>query len=250
MALSSLHFLLTYECTAECDRCFVFGGPNARDDLALKNLRHLLDEGERLGTVESVYFEGGEPFLRYDLLLAGVREARERGWNVGVVTNGFWATSWEAAAEKLKPLAELGLADFTVSDDQLHDNISLAATARAAARELGMPVTTIHTEPGCQGGVMYRGRAAEKLAAQVPPQHWSTFNRCPHEQLDNPDRVHLDGQGWVHLCQGLVMGNGLMTPLADLVRDYDPARHPVVGPLLRGGPAELAREFGVPEQET
>jgi hypothetical protein len=45
------------------------------------------------------------------------------------------------------------------------------------------------------------------------------------------------------------MGNSFETPLSKLVRSYDPAKHPVVAPLLAGGPAELARVFGPPEQE-
>jgi hypothetical protein len=248
--LNSLHFLLTYECTEACEHCFVFGSPDARHAFDLENVCRLLDEGDRLGTVDSIYFEGGEPFLQYDLLLASVQEVRRRGWSAGVVTNAAWADTPGSAAEKLKPLAALGLSDLTVSDDPLHGNTGPAANARAAARELGIPTGTIHVDAGTTGSVMYRGRAAEKLAGQVPGQHWSTFTRCPHEQLDNPERVHLDALGWVHLCQGLVMGNALATPLSDLVRTYDPAAHPVVGPLLAGGPAELARVFGVPEQET
>jgi len=54
-------------------------------------------------------------------------------------------------------------------------------------------------------------------------------------------RVHVDPEGNVHLCQGLLMGNLWKTPLAELLARHDAARHPVCGPLLRGGPAELAR---------
>ncbi|HYF93701.1 MAG TPA: radical SAM protein [Symbiobacteriaceae bacterium] len=249
MSLSGLHFLLTYRCTESCDHCFVFGSPRAHGNFNLPTLCRMLDEGERLGTVDSIYFEGGEPFLLYDLLVASVREARSRGWTVGVVTNAFWATSPEAAAEKLRPLAALGLSDLSISDDELHGNIKRAATARAAARDLGIPADSLHVDAGTPGSVMYRGRAAEKLAGQAPGQHWSTFTCCPHEQLHDPGRVHLDAGGWVHLCQGLAMGNCLQTPLADLVQAYDPQRHPIVAPILKGGPAELARVFGLPDQE-
>jgi hypothetical protein len=38
-------------------------------------------------------------------------------------------------------------------------------------------------------------------------------------------------------------------PLSELVRDYDPDAHPICGPLLRGGPAELAREYDFPCEE-
>jgi len=249
MHLNSLHFLLTYQCTEACDHCFVFGSPRAGHHFDLNHVCAQLDEGERLGTVDSIYFEGGEPFLRYDLLVTSVRAVRKRGWSAGVVTNAFWARTPAEAERLLKPLAALGLADLTVSDDQLHGNVHLAQNARNAANTLGIPTGSIHVDAGRPGSVMYRGRAAEKLAGQVPYQHWSVFTRCPHEQLDNPERVHLDPMGWVHLCQGLAMGNCLKRPLAELVQTYAPLQHPIVGPLLAGGPAELARTYGGPEQE-
>lgn len=52
--------------------------------------------------------------------------------------------------------------------------------------------------------------------------------------------------GNVHLCRGVSLGNMWRTPLADLFARYEPGAHPIVGPLLRGGPARLAREHAIP----
>ena len=41
------------------------------------------------------------------------------------------------------------------------------------------------------------------------------------------------------------MGNMWETPLSRLVKDYRPNSHPICGPLIKGGPALLAREYGV-----
>jgi hypothetical protein len=57
--------------------------------------------------------------------------------------------------------------------------------------------------------------------------------------------MHLDPFGHLHVCQGLVVGNILEKPLAEIVAEYDPRRHPVVGPLLEGGPLALARRYGM-----
>ena len=46
-----------------------------------------------------------------------------------------------------------------------------------------------------------------------------------------------------------VQAGGQGERFADLVRAYKPEEHPIVGPLLRGGPAELARAYGVPHEE-
>jgi len=57
--------------------------------------------------------------------------------------------------------------------------------------------------------------------------------------------VHLDAYGHVHICQGISMGNMWETPLSELVASYDADAHPICGPLLRGGPAELAGQYGL-----
>jgi len=55
--------------------------------------------------------------------------------------------------------------------------------------------------------------------------------------------VHVDGFGNVHLCQGLLLGTLDQMTLREMVEAYDPHAHPIIGPLLRGGPAELVRTY-------
>lgn len=256
MPLTGLHCLLTYRCTRECDHCFVFGSPRARGAFSTAQIQAVMDEGERLGTVDEVYFEGGEPFLIYDLMLEGVRAARRRGWTVGIVTNGYWATTEERAERLLRPLAEVGVADLSVSQDDLHGDPGPAAVALRVADRLGIGTGSIAIDAGTLdpapgkpvtgGRVKCRGRAVESLADTAAGSLWDSFDHCPYERLDDPGRVHIDHAGYVHLCQGLAMGNCHSTPLSTLVREYRPEAHPVVGPLLAGGPAELARTYGLP----
>jgi hypothetical protein len=34
-------------------------------------------------------------------------------------------------------------------------------------------------------------------------------------------------------------------PLSEIISTYDPAAHPICGPLIKGGPVELAKAHGV-----
>ena len=97
---------------------------------------------------------------------------------------------------------------------------------------------------------MYRGRAAEKLSGRARQHPWSQFTSCPHEDLRDPGRVHVDPLGNLHLCQGIVIGNLFQTPLKEICERYDPDGHPICGPLLRGGPIELVRCYGLSHHET
>ena len=215
--LTGIHFLLSYMCNFECDHCFVFSGPSARGTFTIRQIQAALEEAGKIGTVEWIYFEGGEPCLFYPLMLEGVRRARQMGFQVGVVTNAYFATSPEDARLWLQPLADLGIGDLSISDDAFHYGDvedSPPKRAVACARELGMPVDSICIEkpallrePGQGRGapvagdsVMFRGRAVEKLIEGLPRKPWRGFAECPYEDLRDPGRVHLDCYGNVHLC--------------------------------------------------
>lgn len=257
--MKGIHFLLTYMCNKACDHCFVYGSPQAQGTFTLDQIRQALDELPKIGTIESVCFEGGEPFLFYPIMLEGIRLARERGFKPGVVTNAYWAVSAADAEAWLRPLKDLGVPSVSISDDALHygeDENSHARNVKVAAEKLGMAVSVLRTEKPSivvnaegqrtvGGGVMFRGRAAEKFLNGLPTKPYEQFTKCPTEDLRNPGRVHVDAYGNVHLCQGLCMGNMWATPLAELVRGYDPDAHPLSGPMLRGGPALLADAYAV-----
>ncbi|MCG8401076.1 MAG: hypothetical protein MJA84_05710 [Firmicutes bacterium] len=62
---------------------------------------------------------------------------------------------------------------------------------------LGQPLAEWHTTN--ERGIMYRGRAAEKLAKQAVWRTWTEFGECPHEDLHKPGRIHLDPLGYLHI---------------------------------------------------
>lgn len=262
--LNAILFLLTYSCTYECDHCFLYCSPRARGTFTCEQLRRVFAEIGRMRTVETVYFEGGEPFLYYPLLIEGLRLAAISGLRSGIVTNGYCATSIEDAGIWLTPIRNVGIADFSVSDDDFHQSNGEDAPAKralAAARSMGIACDAIRIDspvPGpCRkessgkgqpvigGSFLFKGRAAEMLTAGLPRRCCDELTACSHEELAEPERVHVDCYGNVHICQGLSMGNMWEKPLSDLVREYDARRHPICGPLLRGGPFALAKEHGV-----
>jgi hypothetical protein len=261
--LTGIHILLTYRCNLECDHCFLYSGPNAHGTMTLPQIRSVLAESRKIGSVEWIYFEGGEPFLFYPSLLEGIKLARDMGFKVGIVTNAYGAVSDDDARVWLQPLANLGVAYLSISDDSFHygDGNSPAKRALAAARELGIPTAPIciqkplidaapgqdqgRGDPVVGGGAMFRGRAVEKLTAGLPCRPCNELSKCPHEDLRSPSRVHVDSYGHVQLCQGLGMGNMWQEMLSTLVLTYEVDSHPICGPLAKGGPALLARQYDV-----
>lgn len=262
--LTGIHFILTYTCNFECDHCFLYCSPRSGGTFTIGQVTEVLDEAEKIGTVDSIYFEGGEPLLYFPLLIESVRRAEERGFKVGVVTNAYGALSEEDAELWLRPLVESGVSGLDISNDAFHygeETENPAAIAEKVAIRLGIEAASICIEPPkvmtrssdnelkgqpiVGGGVKFRGRAVDKLSGNLPLRPWEELCECPYEDLASPSRVHVDSYGNVQICQGISMGNMWQTPLSELVRKYRQDLHPVCGPLVKGGPAELARDLGV-----
>jgi MoaA/NifB/PqqE/SkfB family radical SAM enzyme len=264
-SLAGLHLLLTYECNFECDHCFVWGGPSQTGTMTIEIIREILGQADALGTVEWIYFEGGEAFLHYKVLGAGIRSAKESGFKVGIVTNAYWATTDSVALDWLRPIAGL-IDDLSISSDAYHgsdESPKHPEIARRAAKQLGITVDFISVAqpeaadaagaagqlPAGESAVLYRGRAAEVLASRVEAKPWEQFTVCPWEDLRQPERIHVDAFGNLHICQGISIGNLLERSLKEIMRDYDADDHPIVGPLLAGGPAEIVRRYDLPHQD-
>jgi len=263
--ITQVHIIATYMCTLSCEHCFVCSSPESQGTITPSQVTALLDQTDALGTVEWIYFEGGEPFLFYPVLVDGIRKARKRGYKVGIVTNGYFATSEENARFFLEPIHELGIADLSISDDVFHyedrEN-NPAKKAFRAGTELDMPASVLALDPGGSGpeskasarkekkgvitggSIMFRGRAAAKLSRYADAKDWQQFTSCPYEDLQNPSRLHVDAYGNLQICQGISLGNIWEHPLKELVRAYTPRSHPICGPLVKGGPAQLARVTG------
>jgi len=262
---NGIHFLLTYTCNYECDHCFLYCSPRAAGTFSLKQVKQVLEEADKIGTVEWIYFEGGEPLLYYPLLLAAIEAARDHGYKTGLVTNSYMSTSDEDAELWLKPLKDKGVDFVSISDDNFHsdgDANRPAGYALSAAEKLKIPVGPICIEefeverskgkpdekgrPVIGGDTLLKGRAVDKLTDDLPCIPASLLTECRDEELVSPERVHIDAFGHVHICQGLIIGNMWETPLSQIIKNYRNETHPICGPLVAGGPFRLAETHGLP----
>jgi hypothetical protein len=198
-------------------------------------LRPLLEEARALGGVHRVVFAGAEPFLRRDLLEVGVQAAYALGFMVEIVTGALWAATPATARERLTPFAGL-VSRLAVRRRGPGAPLAdpRADLAIGAAREMEIPVEEIVSD------------AAD--AGRGPPgagEGWERFDRCPSDELHRPSRLQVDPTGQVRACRGIVIGDAFGDGLLRVCRSYDPHVHPLAAPLVLGGPAELARRFGL-----
>lgn len=104
-----------------------------------------IKEAYDVASIRVVVFTGGEPTLFLDQVVEGVKLASELGFSTRLVTNGWWATTYEKAYEILSRLKSAGLKELNISYDRFHDpwlakfgGFTNVVNAVRAARELGI----------------------------------------------------------------------------------------------------------------
>lgn len=184
-----------------------------------------------------------------------MKEALSLGFHVDIAASCYWATAVEDAVIWLEPLK--GISSLELSGDEYHGSVEDTRYGVAAAKLLGIPVSitsisTSHEHEEVEGvfvdhyALMYRGRAASKLAPYTKRKALRELDECLYENLEELERVHIDPYGWVHICQGITIGNVNNKSLSEILSEYDPNSHPVVGPLIEGGPRELVEHYKLP----
>lgn len=264
--LKGVHFLLTYKCDLECDHCFVWGTSQAKGTFTLKQIENVLAEAKKLGTVTYISFEGGEPFLFYPIMIKGVEKATKLGFHVEVLSNCYWASDAEDAKQWLLPIAKAGDVELTLSSDLYHGDsweTELVRNAVKAANALNIKTSILavrfpDAEKPCPSEIegakvglwdlMFKGRASEKLTEKASKKPWHEFTKCPYEKFETQERVHIDPFGYVHVCQGISIGNVWQQPFSEIIKEYSPSTNPILEPLVSGGPATLVKRFNVPHE--
>ena len=171
---------------------------------------------------EPGYYVEGEYGIRIENLVV-VRDSASAGMlefeTLTLFGSNLALKSWEDVAEMDRLCDDIGL-----------DTIETGAAVGSDLAELGE-------------------RLAELLASRVTPTPWQHFTTCPREDLRHPQRVHVDPFGHLHICQGISIGNLLERPLTEIMADFRPDEHPIVGPLLDGGPAEIVRRYKLAHED-
>ena len=259
-ALSGLHLLLTYECNFECDHCFVWGGPSQTGTMTDETIEHILEAGRGTRHYRMDLFRRRRSIsLLPATCVPGLKLARERGFKVGIVTNAYWAITDAEAMEWLKPFAvpskifRSATMPTTAARTACGKHVlparlrstwaSLSISSASPVRKGQMCKPFPVNSPAGESTVLYRGRAAEKLASRVQPKPWNQFTECPWEELRHPERVHVDAFGNLHICQGISIGNLFERPLTEIMRDYRPGQSPDRRTVTRRRPGRVSKSI-------
>ncbi len=118
MIPSTLTFLYSYKCNFSCKHCSV--PADSGELLPINILLKAIDDAYEIPSIHVIVFTGGEPTLFPNHLKTGIKYAADRGFVVRLVTNAWWAESYEKAKEFLDELRSLGLKELNISYDDFH----------------------------------------------------------------------------------------------------------------------------------
>lgn len=276
MKITSVDFLLTFQCTARCRHCSYGASPERQGFMTLEHAEQWLTELKKQQPLTSLTIHGGEPFLGFELLDAILDKATElditQKW---VITNGFWATSKSVAREKLRRLKDEGLSCITFSADAFHQEytplgnvrIGLDAAVRIGFDTVAVDSYIVGTENQenefntvtnrlvndlqefdtvifSQYPVAFAGRAADSLVGFVSSCAEMPSGKCQFPfwlggDLRSPEAIEIDPEGNVTLCSGLCIGNAVRQSIAELLGNYDFSKHPLIRIIAEQGPKGL-----------
>ena len=107
-----------------CPHCLYSSTTNTQGDISLYDLKRIGEQFPEAG-VESFFISGGEPLLYFGIddlidIYNNLRKETGHPKEIGLGTNGFWASSRQAAIQRIKGLAGKGLNFISVSADIYH----------------------------------------------------------------------------------------------------------------------------------
>ncbi len=126
-----LTFVTTFQCTAACKNCCFGCNPTLKQRLTYEQMKHYTDEAVKYygKSLKILVLTGGECFLLKEDLNKIIKYANSKELLTRVVTNEYWAKTYNDAYNTLKNLRDCGLNEinFSTGDDHQewisYDNI-------------------------------------------------------------------------------------------------------------------------------
>lgn len=141
---TTLTFITTYKCTAACKDCCFSCSPKRKERLSLEEMKSYIDQViDSYDTIKVFVLTGGETFLLGNELNQIVEYASSKGLIVRIVSNGYWAKTYNYAIKKLSSLIRKGLKELNFSTGDDHQKfvpIDNIINGICASLDLGLTV--------------------------------------------------------------------------------------------------------------
>ncbi len=275
--LQNIGLMLTYECQVSCPHCIVECSPRRTEEM---DEARALDWIAQIARYRNHYIKvlsltGGEPLIDVDRFRRIAECGRRHGLIVAVVSNAYWAETYDAALAVLQTLPCISV--LSVSTDAYHQRaipLERVFNAVAAAEKCGIPCSVSICTENREDPEYLRllGRLKEKIGPDaittvttlLAGRALVTIKTAIYEQVCDPAPYYCEPasapvifpDGRMIACIGplitlksdhpLVLGNAYDEPLEQIFERAEV--NPVLHALRVWGPkklVELARAGGI-----
>lgn len=274
---ADLGLILSYKCQCECAHCIYNCGSEWADWMPVDEVRDALEATLYWERPYQVHLTGGEPFLKFPLLLDATEIAAKLGIRVYAETNAGWCVRADLVEKRFRALHQAGMRAILISCSPFHnESIPLEHTLlaiRKAQQIFGPHNTIVYMADWMQvmgsfgedqpvpleaysqafgeeeaGHMFWRGyrlisggRAGYRLAHLTPKRRPQAFQNenCARELL-YAQHSHFDlyGNFIPAFCGGLCIGD--WHDLPTLITDFAEGDFPtLIHLLIEGGPYGL-----------
>lgn len=218
----TLSIMPTFQCNAECSNCGTFSNPRVKTHLQEDLLLSAIDEAKSLGFF-NVVFTGGEPTLRWGIVLEGISYAKSLGLHTRIVTNAYWAKSEIVAEKKLKKLMDAGLNEINFSTGDEHSEyipINRIINACKASYKLGLDFH-VNIEGTSRNAIKKEHFVNNILLSEIPKSVLdSRFEESPWMPL-SPEETEEYNKDWYITEANLAACTGCSSVLQTIVVQGD-----------------------------
>ena len=223
----TLTIIPTHKCTATCEECCFRCTPQVETIMEYYKIEQYIDEAiNSFPSIEVVVITGGEPFLLGDKLHLAIKRAASHKRITRIVTNGYWASTYENAIQKLTPLKDAGLTEINFSTGDNHqkfvpfDNIVYGTRA---AYHLSIKPICISVESPPNANFKASDVQDNVLLAPIINEGfllvlnaaWMRF-KVKHSNEDNNLSFNLENLGQYTSCRNLY-GNIVINPYSQML---------------------------------
>lgn len=218
----------TYKCTASCKHCCFRCTPKIPKILDTKKILNYIDEAvTNFTTIKGVVFTGGECFLIEKDLPLLIARANSYKLFTRIVSNAYWAKTYEIAIKRLSPMVESGLKEINFSTGDNHQKfvpLENVINAIKAAYKLGIRsiCVSIETDPCYKFNKATDVIKTDPLLSSMIEEHslftinsaWMHFSRT--DFINNPPLYSFQKHNISQPCEN-IFDNIFITPHSQLL---------------------------------
>lgn len=216
---------VTFRCNASCVKCCNGCRPDFGKTMTLDQMKRYVDLCLEAypNSIKHLSLTGGEPFLIGNDLDEIVKYGKDKGLDVGIISNGYWGKKYKSALERIKYLKSIGLTAIAFSSGDDHNHIipfrwtrnAVVASARAGFK------VEFRSELGMLDGVRKEIQSDSVLMKLINDQRidhntymWVDFDNEEHCRRSPAQRYRIWGEP--HPCRNLFQSIPI-SPYGDVI---------------------------------